>query len=79
MCRWISVKATTLDGEPHPHCPEEIEFEVPDSFSTDYPTCTCEIGDKEGDGKILRHTFVDTVLQPFLEKVAVGKIIILIE
>jgi len=72
----IFVKAITGDGEPHPEISEEVEFEMPDNFTKEKPTCTCWIGDTEGDGKILRHTFCDDVLRPYLEKVSYGNIII---
>ena len=76
MCSVISVRATTLEGEPHPNCPKELVFEVPDHFTPEYPACTCWIGNKDGDGKTLRHTFADTILQPMLEEMMIGKIII---
>ncbi len=76
MCSFITVRATTSDGQPHPEMTETVEFEVPSDFTPEYPTCTCWIGLKEGDGKVLRQTFVEKVLQPFLEKVPYGNIII---
>jgi len=72
----IFVRATTEDGKQHPGIPEEIEFNMPDEFTKDKPTCTCWIGDECGDGKTLRHTFCDEVLRQFLEKVGYGNIVI---
>ena len=77
MCRNLTVRATTDDGRtPHPNMPEPVDFEEPDDFTPEFPTCTCWIGDKEGNGKILRTTFVETVLRPFLKQIAWGNIII---
>lgn len=78
MCRLIMVRATTDNNKtPHPSMPEPVEFIVPNDFSDrEYPICTCYIGDKEGEGKVLRHTFTETLLQPFLATVQWGNIII---
>jgi|GEM_PF-5902275 len=75
MCRWISVKVADLHGRIRHNIPELV-FETPGEFTPEYPTCTCWIADKEGDGKTLRHTFADTILREMFEKVSVGRIII---
>lgn len=75
MCQSIFVRAVYADGSPNPELPT-AEFVVPADFTPAYPTCTCWIGDKEGDGATLRHTFVEECLRPFLEKAGFGDIII---
>lgn len=76
MCSTIFIKALTDDDKPYPIEPNELVFESPELFTPDKPTCTCWIGDKEGDGKILRQSFVEECLQPFLQKISWGKIVI---
>jgi hypothetical protein len=75
MCSWISLRATDDKGKPRKDIPD-LTFEVPPEFTPEYPTCTCWIALKDGDGKTLRHTFADTVLREMLEKVNWGNIII---
>lgn len=76
MCVWITVRATTAEGEPRGDIPP-VEFEVPERFTPEYPTCTCNIGNKDDkDGDTLRHTFADTVLREFFNKVSFGNIVI---
>jgi len=69
MCRIITVFAKNR--------PEilPLTFDV-DKFTTEKPICTCYISDKEGDGKILRNTFVEECLRPMLEEVSYGDIVI---
>ncbi len=77
MCKTIEIRATLDDGvTPHPDMPDSVIFESPDKFTPDKPTCTCWIGDKDGDGMILRQTFVEEFLRPFLKKISWGNIII---
>ena len=76
MCRLLTVRATLATGEPHPDIPDAVDLEMPDKWDTEYPTCTCWIGDTDKEGTTLRHTFADKVLAPFLKKVAWGNIII---
>ena len=77
MCKTIFVRATLGDGEtPYPDAPEELVFESPSNFTAQKPTCTCYIGDRQGEGKVLRQAFVEECLQPLLEKVSWGNIVI---
>ena len=76
MCIELTVYATTDNGKtPYPGMPERVKFEV-DKFTKSKPTCTCWISDKDGDGKILRQTFVEEVLRDFLANVSYGNIVI---
>lgn len=54
----------------------EIVFEMPSEWTPQKPICTCYIGDADGDGKILRQTFCEEVLQPLLQQVGWGNIVI---
>ena len=76
MCRELTVYATTDDGQPHPSAPEALVFESPNDWTPETPTCTCWIGDEEGDGAVLRHTFVERYLRKFLKEVSWGNIVI---
>ncbi len=50
---------------------------MPDHFTPEYPTCTCNIANMDDkDGVTLRHTFADGVLREMLSKVGYGNIVI---
>ena len=75
MCKSLIVRAETDDGHPYPEC-LPIEFDSASNFTPEKPTCTCWIGDPEGEGATLRQTFFIECIRPFLERVSYGNIII---
>ena len=75
MCTTLTVWWEDLDGKPVAEV-KPIVYPSPGLFSAEQPTCTCWIGDEEGEGKTLRTHFVETVLQPMLAQPFTGRIII---
>lgn len=75
MCQTIFVRVTDSDGNPRLDIEEKV-FPSPEHFTLEMPTCTCWIGEPEGDGKVLRQYFVETVLQPMLREISFGNIVI---
>jgi hypothetical protein len=75
MCSIYFIYATDDKGNRR----DDIEgrvFESPEHFTPEKPTCTCWIGDKEGNGKTLRQVFCEEAIQPFLKDVGWGNIVI---
>ena len=75
MCKTIFVHAEDDQGNRLTDLPELV-FQSPDEYTDEKPVCTCWIGDSAGDGKVLRQTFVEDCVRPFLAEVSWGNIVI---
>lgn len=75
MCKTIFVHAEDDEGNRRDDLPELI-FESPDEYTEERPICTCYLGDMDGPGKVLRQTFVEECIRPFLAAVSWGNIVI---
>ncbi len=71
MCKLLSAQAFTGDGQPHPDCPDPIEFDGDAAFER-HGYCTCWIDDPAGAGVL--QDFVEQCVRPLLANVSWGEI-----